>query len=188
MGQGIASGITAVADAYSKYKQDQAQYDATKKMYKAFEGYLPKEQREAVRGIFDDTTISIAEKNKLAPMLFNLIGAAQTQRFALERGAQQESGATGRTKIGAQVEAYKYGGAPAPQLGADQTQGDIVQPTQQDQLPQYGAEGMPGTDMQGGTPLAPVISGAPFYDQGFVPIKRKKPIAERYQSHIGIKY
>lgn len=192
MGRGISGGITSaassIADYYKQNKEEQARFDATKKMFKAFESFLEPSQQEAIQGIFDDTTMSTAEKNQLTPLLMNYLGAAQTQRYAMQRGAQQEGGALQRSKLGAQVEAYRYGGAPAPQTGADQTQGDIVQPGDQNQLPQYGSEGMPGTDMPGGTPLAPVSPGAPFYDQGLMPVKKKKPIAERFQSHIGIKY
>lgn len=192
MGKGIAGGITSaassIADYYKQNKEAQTRFDATKRMFKAFQSFLEPSQREEIQGIFDDTTISTAEKNQLAPLLMNYLGAAQTQQYAMQRGAQQESGATTRTKIGAQVNAYQYGGAPAPQTGGGQPQGDIVQPIDQNQLPQYGADGMPGTDMPGGTPLAPVDFSLPVSDKKFMPVKRKKPIAERFQSHMEIKY
>lgn len=85
MGKGIASGITAAADAYKQYKEDQAKFDATKKMFKAFGGSLDEDQRKGIQEIFDDTSISTREKNAVTPAIMQYMGAAQQQKQALEK-------------------------------------------------------------------------------------------------------
>jgi hypothetical protein len=90
MGKGLASGINAAASAYKEYKDDQAKFDATKKLFGAFEGYLPKQKDpvtgkefspmgDQIRAIFNDTTMSVREKNQMAPMLLSFLGNAQQQ-------------------------------------------------------------------------------------------------------------
>ena len=116
MGKGIASGITAAADAYKQYKEDQAKFDATKKMFKTFSGSLNEQERKGIDEIFADTSMSVREKNALAPTLMQYLGASQQQKQALEkqkaeldaaaaRTATSEAGATGRTA--AQIAAGK---------------------------------------------------------------------------------
>lgn len=116
MGKGIASGITAAADAYKQYKEDQAKFDAAKKMVKAFGGSLNEQERQGIDEIFADTSMSVREKNALAPTLMQYLGASQQQKQALEkqkaelnaaaaRVATTEAGATGRTA--AQIAAEK---------------------------------------------------------------------------------
>lgn len=85
MGKGIASGITAAADAYKQYKEDQAKFDATKKMFKTFSGSLNEQERQGIDEIFADTSMSVREKNALAPTLMQYLGASQQQKQALEK-------------------------------------------------------------------------------------------------------
>lgn len=85
MGKGIASGITAAADAYKQYKDDQAKFDATKKMFKTFSGSLNEQERQGIDEIFADTSMSVREKNALAPTLMQYLGASQQQKQALEK-------------------------------------------------------------------------------------------------------
>jgi hypothetical protein len=80
MGQGIASGINAVGDAYQQYKDDEAKFNATKKMYKAFGGSLDESTRNEIDSIFADTSMSVREKNALAPALMQYLGAVQQQK------------------------------------------------------------------------------------------------------------
>ena len=97
LGKGIASGITAAGEAYKQYKDDQAKFDATKKMVKAFEGYLPKQKdpvtgkefspmADQLNGILNDTTISTREKVAMTPLVMNFLGQAQ-QQYGKERVA-----------------------------------------------------------------------------------------------------
>lgn len=90
MGKGLASGITAAGNAYKEYKDDQAKFDATKKLFNAFESYLPKQKDpetgkefspmgDQIRSMFDDTSMSVREKNAMAPMLLSFLGNAQQQ-------------------------------------------------------------------------------------------------------------
>jgi hypothetical protein len=85
MGQGIAGGINAVAGAYKEYKDDQAKFDATKKLFKAFSGSLSEDERKNIQGIFDDTSISTREKNAISPAVMQYIGAANKQQQDLAR-------------------------------------------------------------------------------------------------------
>lgn len=85
MGKGISSGITAAADAYKQYKEDQAKFDATKKMFKTFSGSLNEQERQGIDEIFADTSMSVREKNALAPTLMQYLGASQQQKQALEK-------------------------------------------------------------------------------------------------------
>ena len=90
LGQGLASGITAAAQAYKQSKDDQAKFDATKKLFGAFESYLPKQKDpqtgkefspigDEIRSIFNDTTMSVREKNAMAPTLLSFLANAQQQ-------------------------------------------------------------------------------------------------------------
>jgi len=99
MGKGIASGITAAADAYKQYKEDQAKFDATKKMFKAFGGSLDEDQRKGIQEIFDDTSISTREKNAVTPAIMQYMGAAQQQKQALEKQKAELDAALARTQF-----------------------------------------------------------------------------------------
>ena len=79
MGKGIASGVNAAASAYKEYKDDQAKFDATKKLFKAFSGSLSEDERKNIQGIFDDTSISTREKNAISPAVMQYIGAVKAQ-------------------------------------------------------------------------------------------------------------
>ena len=85
MGRGLAGGIKAVGDAYQQYKDDEAKFDATKKMYKAFGGSLGEEERQGIDDIFADTSMSVREKNALAPTLMQYLGASNMQSQALAK-------------------------------------------------------------------------------------------------------
>lgn len=85
MGRGIAGGIKAVGDAYQQYKDDEAKFNATKKMYKAFGGALDEGARNEIDTIFADTSMSVREKNALAPTLMQFLGASNQQQQALAK-------------------------------------------------------------------------------------------------------
>ena len=99
MGKGIASGITAAADAYKQYKDDQAKFDATKKMFKTFSGSLNEQERQGIDEIFADTSMSVREKNALAPTLMQYLGASQQQKQALEKQRAELDAALARTQF-----------------------------------------------------------------------------------------
>lgn len=80
MGKGIASGISSVAGAYKEYKDDEAKFNATKKMYKLFGGSLDEETRKEFDSFFADTSLSIREKNAASPAIMQFLGAAQQQK------------------------------------------------------------------------------------------------------------
>ena len=94
MGKGLAGGISSaassIAGAYTQSKDDQAKFDATKKLFNAFESYLPKQKDletgkefspigNQIRAIFNDTTMSVREKNAMAPTLLSFLANAQQQ-------------------------------------------------------------------------------------------------------------
>lgn len=160
MGKGISGGITAAGEAYKQYKDDQAKFDATKKMFKTFSGSLNEQERQGIDEIFADTSMSVREKNALAPTLMQYLGASQQQKQALEKQQKEidamlartkfsEGAATGRTA--AQITAEKeqtalkllygsgsggntsFGGAPGRSSGSFAPQSLT--------LPDYGAYG-----------------------------------------------
>lgn len=91
IGQGIQSAASSVAGAYAQSKDDQAKFDATKKMFRAFESLLPKQEdpttgkltspvADQIKAIFADTSMSVREKNQMAPMLMTFLAQAQQQQ------------------------------------------------------------------------------------------------------------
>jgi hypothetical protein len=80
MGKGIASGISSVAGAYNEHKQEQAKFNATKKMVDVFGTSLNDAEKESIASIFADTSMSVKEKNALAPALMQFLGASQQQK------------------------------------------------------------------------------------------------------------
>ena len=96
MGRGIAGGIAAVGDAYKQYKDDEAKFNATKKMYKAFGGSLDEGARNEIDTIFADTSISVREKNALAPTLMQFLGASNQQQQALAKQKAELDAAAAR--------------------------------------------------------------------------------------------
>ena len=123
IGEGIKSAAGSVASAYTQSKEDQAKFNATKDLFKAFEGFLPKEKNpetgkdyspmaDKINGVLNDTTISTREKIAMAPMLFNIIGNAQQQygvneqqKAAMDRLKYSEGAAGGR--LGMSIAAQK---------------------------------------------------------------------------------
>lgn len=79
LGRGIAGGITSAASAYKEHKDEQAKFNATKKMFDVFGGYLDDVQKESIKNMFADTSMSVREKNALAPTLMQFLGASQQQ-------------------------------------------------------------------------------------------------------------
>ena len=160
MGQGIAGGITAAADAYVQYKEDQAKFDATKKMFKTFGGSLNEDERKGIDEIFADTSMSVREKNALAPTLMQYLGASQQQKQALEKQQKEidaamagrkysEGAATGRTaaQIAAEKEQtalkllYGSGGGGGTSFGGAPGRSNNSFAPQNFTLPDYGAYG-----------------------------------------------
>ena len=160
MGKGIASGITAAADAYVQYKEDQAKFDATKKMVKTFGGSLNEQERQGIDEIFADTSMSVREKNALAPTLMQYLGASQQQKQALEKQKAEldamlartkfsEGAATGRTaaQIAAEKEQtalkllYGSGGGGGTSFGGAPGRSNNAFAPQNFTLPDYGAYG-----------------------------------------------
>lgn len=89
MGKGLASGINSAVSQYAQYKDDQAKFDATKKMFNAFGGSLGEKERQGIDDIFADTSMSVREKNALAPTLMQYLGAAQQQNQAMAKQQQE---------------------------------------------------------------------------------------------------
>ena len=105
MGKGLASGISSaassIAGAYNQSKDDQAKFDATKKMFKVFGKTLDETQRKEIDSIFADTSMSVREKNALAPTLMQYLGASQQQNQALAKQKAELDAAAAR--MGAQI-------------------------------------------------------------------------------------
>lgn len=83
LGSGLASGISSVINYMDSQKEEQARFNATKKMYSAFKSFLPEESRAEIEGMFSDTGMSVRDKNQIAPLLMNMI--AQGQQLASKK-------------------------------------------------------------------------------------------------------
>lgn len=79
LGRGLAGGIDKAMSIMEAHKEEQAKFDATKKMYSAFKNYLPEESRSKIDEMLSDTSMSVKEKNQLAPLLMNMISQGQQQ-------------------------------------------------------------------------------------------------------------
>ena len=90
LGQGLQSAGSAVASAYTQTKDDQAKFDSIKKLVGAFDDYLPKQtdpqtgavtspMGDKIKSLLADTSMSVREKNQMAPMLFSFLSQAQQQ-------------------------------------------------------------------------------------------------------------
>jgi hypothetical protein len=99
LGEGIKSAASSVAGAYTQSKQDQAKFDATKKMFKVFGGSLDENTRKEADTIFADTSMSVREKNALAPTLMQYLGAANMQSQALAKQKAELDAALARTQF-----------------------------------------------------------------------------------------
>jgi hypothetical protein len=80
LGKGIASGINAVSSAFKEHKEEQAKFDATKKLFKAFSGSLDEDTKNSIESIFNDTSISTKEKNAISPAIMQYLGNVQQQK------------------------------------------------------------------------------------------------------------
>lgn len=80
LSKGLAGGINTAVAEYSKYKEDQSKFDATKKLFKAFSGSLSEDEQKSIQEIFDDTSISTREKNLISPAIMQYIGNVQQQK------------------------------------------------------------------------------------------------------------
>lgn len=80
LGKGIAGGISSIASAFKEHKEEQAKFDATKKLFKAFSGSLDEETKNSIQDIFNDTSISTREKNAISPAIMQYLGNVQQQK------------------------------------------------------------------------------------------------------------
>lgn len=80
LGRGIAGGIEKAGNLMQANKDEQAKFNATKKMFNVFGGYLDDVQKDSIKSMFADTSMSVREKNALAPTLMQFLGAAQQQK------------------------------------------------------------------------------------------------------------
>jgi hypothetical protein len=145
MGQGLAGGIGAAADAYKQYKDLQSQVKASEKAFEALQGYLPEDVKTKFNSQIQAlNNASLKDKASFYEQAKSFLGSSIAQTFALQKAREEqgaamgrtmagEAGATERTRLGIQARAEEYGG--------------------------------PALQTQEGT-SAP---GAPFYDQGLVP-------------------
>ena len=79
LGRGLAGGIDKAMNIMEAHKEEQAKFDATKKMYSAFKNYLPAESLGKIEEMLADTSMSVKEKNQLAPLLMGMISQGQQQ-------------------------------------------------------------------------------------------------------------
>lgn len=156
MGQGIASGVKAVADEYLKYKDMKSQVGAAEKSYNAIKSYLPPEVQKQfdsqIESINKDTNLSLRDKAAFWDQAKSFIGTSVGQAFQNDRQQKELDAAAKRQQE--QIEATKKLKLLEIQARAEE----------------LGGPALP-TDTGETTPNA-LMLGAPFYDQGLGGQKR----------------
>ena len=103
MGKGIASGISAVAGEYAKYKDMTSQVKAAEKSYETLKGYLPPEvqQRfdEQIKSLNTSDTTSLRDKAAFWDQAKGFIGGSVAQTMALQKQKQELDAAMARTQF-----------------------------------------------------------------------------------------
>jgi len=162
LGKGLAGGINAAVSQYAQHKDDQAKFDATKKLFNAFESYLPKQKdpetgkefspmADQIRSMFDDTSMSVREKNAMAPMLLNFLGNAQ-QQAGRESVANIMAGSrvqAAETRRPGPVTGTSFGGVPTLNSVFDAPVGQPQADTGFYNLPTNPSQGNPAALQQG---------------------------------------
>ena len=112
MGQGIAGGITAAADAYKQYKDTQSEIKASEKSYETMKSFLPEEVRnkfdQEIESLNNSDTTSLRDKAAFWNQAKSFIGRSVGQAFQMQKQQKEidaamagrvfsEGAATGRT-------------------------------------------------------------------------------------------
>lgn len=150
--RGIAGGIEKASNLMEAHKEEQAKYNATKKMFDAFSGYLDESQKENIKNIFADTTMSVKEKNALAPILMQFLAASQQQagRESLAKIMNQGKVDVAGTRRPTPMTGTSFGGIPTLNSVFD-TPLNQVQQQDQYQLPSNPSQGNPAPLIRSGS-------------------------------------
>jgi hypothetical protein len=109
MGKGLASGITAAADAYGDYKKMQSGIKASEKAYDTFKGFLDPEARksidEKIEGVNKDTSLSLQDKAAFWEQAKSFIGGSVNQNFAMQKQKAELDAAAARQAASIQEQA-----------------------------------------------------------------------------------
>jgi cell fate (sporulation/competence/biofilm development) regulator YlbF (YheA/YmcA/DUF963 family) len=93
MGQGIAGGITAAADAYSDYKKTQSNVKASEKAYDTFRSFLDPEVQKSIDTRIEemnkDTSMSLRDKAAFWDQAKTVMGGAINQKFGIDKQQQE---------------------------------------------------------------------------------------------------
>jgi hypothetical protein len=114
LGQGLASGITAAAQAYGDYKKMQSGIKASEKAYDTFKDFLDPQVRSSIdqkiEGINKDTSLSMQDKAAFWEQAKGFIGGSINQTYALDKQRQMINALAARQAATAS--------RPAPQTGS----------------------------------------------------------------------
>ena len=100
MGKGIASGITAAADAYKQYKDTQSEIKASEKSYETMKSFLPEEVRkkfdEEIKSLNKSDTTSLRDKAAFWNQAKSFIGSSVGQAFQMNKQKAELDAAAAR--------------------------------------------------------------------------------------------
>ena len=93
MGQGIAGGIKAAADAYKQYKDTQSEVKASEKSYETMKSFLPEEVRnkfdQEIESMNKSDTTSLRDKAAFWNNAKSFIGSSVGQAFQMQKQKQE---------------------------------------------------------------------------------------------------
>jgi hypothetical protein len=155
LGQGLASGITAAAQAYGDYKKMQSGIKASEKAYDTFKDFLDPQVRSSIdqkiEGINKDTSLSMQDKAAFWDQAKGFIGGSINQTYALDKQQKMINALVAREAVKASGRAPITGGSFGRVRGVDDymnlptnsSQGNPapLQSTQQQGSPMISANG-----------------------------------------------
>jgi hypothetical protein len=155
LGQGLASGITAAAQAYGDYKKMQSGIKASEKAYDTFKDFLDPQVRSSIdqkiEGINKDTSLSMQDKAAFWDQAKGFIGGSINQTYALDKQQKMINALAARQAAEARRPAPITGGSFGEVRGVDDymnlptnsSQGNPapLQSTQQQGSPMISADG-----------------------------------------------
>lgn len=100
MGQGLAGGINAAVDEFSKYKETQSQVKASEKSYETLKSYLPEEVRKQfdaqIQAMNQSDSTSLRDKAAFWDQAKSFIGTSVGQAFQIQQQKAQLDAAMAR--------------------------------------------------------------------------------------------
>jgi hypothetical protein len=157
LGQGLASGITAAAQAYGDYKKMQSGIKASEKAYDTFKDFLDPQVRSSIdqkiEGINKDTSLSMQDKAAFWEQAKGFIGGSVNQTYALDKQQKMINALAARQAAEARRPAPQtgstFGGVPTVDQIFNAPMGQPQITGEPSRLPMNPSQGNPAPLMQG---------------------------------------